>query len=127
MPGFDPRRIADLEERLAAPPEPQVGSMADLEMLADLYVQADSHVPALETIRRLLDLPQARSLSPSRRGALEAKAMGYLKEDDIIVFNPYELLHVAKVEARAMFDAGYRPPLRKPVTVVGRYGLGTGS
>jgi len=59
------------------------------------------------------------------KSALEAKAMGYLKEDDIIVFNPYELLHVAKVEARAMFDAGYRPPLRKPVTVVGRYGLGT--
>jgi len=59
------------------------------------------------------------------KSALEAKAMGYLKEDDIIVFNPYELLHVAKVEARAMFDAGYRPPLRKPVTVVGRYGYGT--
>ena len=59
------------------------------------------------------------------KSALEAKAMGYLKEDDIIVFNPYELLHVAKVEARAMFDAGYRPPLQKPVTVVGRYGYGT--
>jgi 3-hydroxyacyl-CoA dehydrogenase len=59
------------------------------------------------------------------KSALEAKAMGYLKEDDIIVFNPYELLHVAKVEARAMFDAGYRPPLRRPVTVVGRYGYGT--
>ncbi|SHH62560.1 3-hydroxyacyl-CoA dehydrogenase/enoyl-CoA hydratase family protein [Massilia sp. CF038] len=59
------------------------------------------------------------------KSALEAKAMGYLKEDDVIVFNPYELLHVAKVEARAMFDAGYRPPLRRPVTVVGRYGYGT--
>ncbi|HEU4777213.1 MAG TPA: 3-hydroxyacyl-CoA dehydrogenase/enoyl-CoA hydratase family protein [Telluria sp.] len=59
------------------------------------------------------------------KSALEAKAMGYLKEDDVIVFNPYELLHVAKVEARAMFDAGYRPPMRRPVTVVGRYGYGT--
>src|SRR4051812_1288108 len=59
------------------------------------------------------------------KSALEAKAMGYLKEDDVIVFNPYELLHVAKVEARAMFDAGYRPPLRRSVPVVGRYGLGT--
>jgi 3-hydroxyacyl-CoA dehydrogenase len=59
------------------------------------------------------------------KSALEAKAMGYLKEDDVIVFNAYELLHVAKVEARAMFDAGYRPPLQKPVTVVGRYGLAT--
>ena len=43
------------------------------------------------------------------KSALEAKKMGYLKEDDVIVFNAYELLHVAKVEARAMFDAGYRP------------------
>ena len=59
------------------------------------------------------------------KSALEAKAMGYLKEDDVIVFNIYELLHVAKVEARAMFDAGYRPPLQKPVTVAGRYGYGT--
>ncbi|WP_426191955.1 3-hydroxyacyl-CoA dehydrogenase/enoyl-CoA hydratase family protein [Massilia sp. DWR3-1-1] len=59
------------------------------------------------------------------KSALEAKAMGYLKEDDVIVFNAYELLHVAKVEARAMFDAGYRPPLQKPITVTGRYGLAT--
>lgn len=59
------------------------------------------------------------------KSALEAKAMGYLKEDDVIVFNAYELLHVAKVEARAMFDAGYRPPLQKPITVTGRYGWAT--
>lgn len=59
------------------------------------------------------------------KSALEAKAMGYLKEDDVIVFNAYELLHVAKVEARAMFDAGYRPPLQKLVTVTGRYGWAT--
>ena len=59
------------------------------------------------------------------KSALEAKAMGYLKEDDIIVFNAYELLHVAKVEARAMFDAGFRPPMRKAVTVAGRYADGT--
>lgn len=51
--------------------------------------------------------------------------MGYLKPDDVIVFNPYELLHVAKTEARAMFDAGYRPPLRAKVPVVGRYGMAT--
>ena len=59
------------------------------------------------------------------KSALEAKAMGYLKQDDVIVFNAYELLHVAKVEARAMFDAGYRPPLQKTVAVTGRYGWAT--
>ncbi len=59
------------------------------------------------------------------KSALEAKQMGYLSESDVIVFNPYELLHVAKVEARAMFDAGFRPPLKTTVPVAGRYGLGT--
>ncbi|MCF8184012.1 MAG: enoyl-CoA hydratase/isomerase family protein [Polynucleobacter sp.] len=59
------------------------------------------------------------------KSALEARQMGYLKADDVIVFNPYELLHVAKVEARAMFDAGYRPPLPKLVPVTGRYAIGT--
>src|SRR5262245_7508564 len=44
-------------------------------MLADLYLQADSYVPALETIERLLSLPGARSLSPARRAALEMKAV----------------------------------------------------
>ncbi|MCG2585003.1 3-hydroxyacyl-CoA dehydrogenase/enoyl-CoA hydratase family protein [Massilia sp. TS11] len=59
------------------------------------------------------------------KSALEAKAMGYLKEDDTIVFNIHELLHVAKTEARAMYDKGYRPPLQKLIPVVGRYGIGT--
>ncbi len=59
------------------------------------------------------------------KSALEARQLGYLKPDDVIVFNPYELLHVAKVEARAMFDAGYRPPLQKLVPVAGRYAIGT--
>ena len=59
------------------------------------------------------------------KSAAEAQAMGYLRDDDVIVFNAHELLHVAKVQARAMFDAGYRPPLPKPVAVTGRYGWAT--
>ena len=59
------------------------------------------------------------------KSALEAQKMGYLSADDVIVFNAFELLHVAKVEARAMFDAGYRPPLKAQVPVAGRYGMAT--
>ena len=59
------------------------------------------------------------------KSALEAQKMGYLGQDDVIVFNALELLHVAKVEARAMFDAGYRPPMRKLVPVTGRHGIAT--
>jgi 3-hydroxyacyl-CoA dehydrogenase len=59
------------------------------------------------------------------KSAIEAQKMGYLSADDVIVFNAYELLYVAKVEARAMFDAGYRAPLKMPVPVTGRYGMAT--
>ena len=59
------------------------------------------------------------------KSALEAKKMGYLGAGDVIVFNPYELLHVAKVEARALYDAGYRPPLKTLMPVAGRYGMAT--
>ena len=59
------------------------------------------------------------------KSALEAQAMGYLKDDDVIVLNPYELLHVAKGQARSLFDAGYRAPPRRLIAVTGRYGLAT--
>ena len=56
---------------------------------------------------------------------LEAQKMGYLSVNDVIVFNPYELLHVAKNEARALFESGYRPPLPTLVPVAGRYAIAT--
>jgi 3-hydroxyacyl-CoA dehydrogenase len=59
------------------------------------------------------------------KSALEARKLGYLKHDDVIVFNPYELLNVARIEARAMYDAGYRPPMPALAPVVGRYGVAT--
>jgi len=59
------------------------------------------------------------------KSALEARKMGYLGANDVIVFNPYELQHIAKVEARALSDAGYRPPLPALVPVAGRYGMAT--
>ncbi len=76
MPSYDRIRISNLEQRLATTPE--VGAYArpaDLELLADLYLQADTYTPALETIQRLLALPEACALSTSRRAALELKAV----------------------------------------------------
>ena len=76
MPGYEHDRIASLEERLALRQQAGAGaSISDLGMLADLYLQADSYVPALETIDRLLSLPEARTLTPSQRAVLESKAI----------------------------------------------------
>jgi DNA-binding NtrC family response regulator len=73
VPNDDRNVIAHLETRLAN--APSVDALAELEMLADLYLQADGHLPALETIERLLSHPASRTLSPARRAALESKAI----------------------------------------------------
>ncbi|GAB3625192.1 3-hydroxyacyl-CoA dehydrogenase [Pandoraea terrae] len=58
--------------------------------------------------------------------ALDAREMGYLKPSDTIVYNVHELLSVAVREARALADAGYRPPLKPAgIPVAGRSGIST--
>ena len=54
--------------------------------------------------------------------ALEAKEMGYLKADDIIIANPNELLYVAKQQALALLDSGFKSPLDSTFKVVGKAG-----
>jgi len=59
------------------------------------------------------------------RSAIEAREMGYLLEDDRIVFNGHELLYTAVREAQAMYEAGWRPPRRSLIRVTGRAGVAT--
>ena len=58
--------------------------------------------------------------------ALEAKESRLLRESDVVVFNPYELLHVARQQARALAESGYRPPLpARQIAVAGDVGIAT--
>jgi len=43
--------------------------------------------------------------------ALEAKQLGLLRESDVVVFNSFELLYVAKQVAASLAESGWRPPL----------------
>ena len=54
--------------------------------------------------------------------ALQAKQMDYLKGDDIIIANPHELLYVAKRQAIAMLESGFKAPQDATFKVVGRAG-----
>ncbi len=55
-----------------------------------------------------------------------AREMGYLRQSDRIVLNRFELLHVAKEEARALNATAYRPPLQvRQIPVAGRTGIAT--
>jgi 3-hydroxyacyl-CoA dehydrogenase len=60
------------------------------------------------------------------KSAEQAKEMGYLRQADTVVMNRFELLYVAKAQAIALAEAGYRPPLRaRHITVAGSTGIAT--
>ncbi len=54
--------------------------------------------------------------------AIEAKELGFMRESDVVVFNSYELLHVALNEARTLADSGFRPDMPATFPVAGRSG-----
>lgn len=58
--------------------------------------------------------------------ALEAKELKLARESDVVVFNAYELLHVAKAQAKAMAESAYRAPMpAKNIPVAGSIGIAT--
>ncbi len=75
-----------------------------------------------DAIRKMFETVAMAKVSGS---AQEAKHLGLLRPDDVIVFNSFELLHVAKTVAASLADAGYRPPLPGLITVAGDVGTAT--
>jgi 3-hydroxyacyl-CoA dehydrogenase len=67
----------------------------------------------------------AAAMAKVGTSAIESRQLGYLLDDDIIVPNKDELLFVAIQEAKAMFTAGWRPPLKRQFPVAGRSGKAT--
>ena len=57
--------------------------------------------------------------------AIESRKLGYLIEGDLIVPHKDELLYVATQQAKALFSAGYRPPVRRLFPVAGRSAIAT--
>jgi 3-hydroxyacyl-CoA dehydrogenase len=69
---------------------------------------------------------QQVAMAKVSRSALDAKDMGYLRPADIVIFNPYELLWVAKAQVRALSESAYRPPLpQRDIPVAGKTGIAT--
>ncbi len=67
----------------------------------------------------------AAAMAKVGTSAIESRQLGYLLEGDTIVPNKDELLFVAIQEAKAMFNAGYRPPHKRQFPVAGRNGKAT--
>lgn len=118
------KRVASIESYIGLV-EVGVGLIPGGGGLKEIALRAAAEAKGNDILQFLKDRYMSAATAAVSKSALEAQKMGYLKQDDVIVFNPYELLHIAKVEARAMFDAGYRPPLKASFPVTGRYGMAT--
>lgn len=118
------KRVASIESYIGLV-EVGVGLIPAGGGLKEAAVRAAADAKGNDILQFLKNTFTHAATAAVSKSALEAQKMGYLAEDDVIVFNAYELLHVAKVEARAMFDAGYRPQMKMPVPVTGRYGMAT--
>jgi 3-hydroxyacyl-CoA dehydrogenase len=58
--------------------------------------------------------------------AIEAREMGLLRKDDIVAFHAHELLYIAKQQALALAETGYRPPMpARRIQVAGDVGIAT--
>ena len=69
---------------------------------------------------------EAVAMAKVSTSALEAKELGLLRKDDIVVFNAHELLFVAKQQVRALAESGYRPPVpARQIPVAGDVGIAT--
>ncbi len=83
----------------------------------------DGRVDVFPYLRRYF---QQIAMGEVSKSAELAREMGYLRASDRIVMNRFELLHIAKEEARALNATAYRPPLaQRQIMVAGRIGIAT--
>ncbi|MEO8331830.1 MAG: 3-hydroxyacyl-CoA dehydrogenase/enoyl-CoA hydratase family protein [Gallionella sp.] len=84
---------------------------------------SDNRVDVFPYLRKYF---QQIAMGEVSKSAELAREMGYLKQSDRIVMNRFELLHVAKEEAKALIATAYRPPLhQRQIQVAGRTGIAT--
>lgn len=100
---------------------PAGGGLKELAVRASRAAGADGDVFA-----ELKHSFQTVAMAKVAASAFEAKELGLLRPQDTIVFNSYELLHVAKRQALALAESGYRPPLpERRIRVAGDVGIAT--
>ncbi len=118
------RTVAALESYIGLV-EAGVGLLPAGGGLKELALRASRANPAdpFDGIKRVFETIAMAKVAGS---ALEAKQFGLLRESDVVVYNGYELLYVAKQVASALAEAGHRPPLpARDIAVAGDTGAAT--
>jgi 3-hydroxyacyl-CoA dehydrogenase len=82
--------------------------------------------PGGDVFAQLKPLFENVAMAKVSTSALEARDMGLLRKDDVVAFHAHELLYVAKQQALALAESGYRPPLpARRIQVAGDVGIAT--
>ena len=95
--------------------------------LKELAVRASAAAgPGGDVFAELKKIFETVAMAKVSNSAVNAKELGLLRAGDKIAFNAYELLHIAKAEARALAEGGFRPPLpARRIQVAGDVGIAT--
>jgi 3-hydroxyacyl-CoA dehydrogenase len=118
------RTVAALESYIGLV-EAGVGLLPAGGGLHELAVRAAQVNPTdpFEYLKKVFETVAMAKVSGS---ALEAKQLGLLRDSDVVVFNAYELLYVAKQVALSLAESGWRAPLyNRNVPVSGDVGTAT--
>src|SRR5690606_21298678 len=84
---------------------PAGGGLKELALRA-----SESAGPGGDVFAELKNVCEPVAMAKASSSAVEAKSLGLAREGDTVVFNACELLHVARAQARALAESGYRPP-----------------
>ncbi|UHQ18915.1 3-hydroxyacyl-CoA dehydrogenase/enoyl-CoA hydratase family protein [Lysobacter sp. KIS68-7] len=95
--------------------------------LKELAVRASEAAgPGGDVFAQLKTAFESVAMGKVSTSAMEGKQLKLAREDDLVVFNSFELLHVARAQARALAESGYRPPLpARRIQVAGDVGIAT--
>lgn len=99
---------------------PAGGGTKELILRAMSKVNEDEDADPLPYLK---DAFKTIGLAKVSDSAQKARQLGYLRETDMIVMNRDLLLITAKQQAKAMADAGYRPPAEPKIKLLGQTGM----
>lgn len=120
------RTVAHLESYIGLV-EAGVGLLPAGGGLKELAVRASQAAgPNGDVFAELKKVFETVAMAKVSTSAMEAKELGLLRDQDKVVFHAHELLYVARQQARALAESGYRPPLpARRIRVAGDVGIAT--
>ena len=120
------RTVAHLESYVGLV-EAGVGLLPAGGGLKELAVRAsDAAGPNGDVFAELKKTFETVAMGKVSTSAMEARELGLLRQEDVVAFNAFELLHVARAQARGLAERGYRPPLpARAIRVAGDVGIAT--